>query len=112
VTVVSRDGKITGPEATSALEAPARRGGVEVPPRAMSGTQATELGTVYALDELREIGQAARRSGLYVHMDGARLANAVAHLDCTPAQATWQVGVDILSFGGTKNGGLLAEAIV
>jgi threonine aldolase len=112
VTVPSRDGKMTSGEVASALESPARRGGAEVPPRAVSVTQATELGTVYALDEMRAIGQAARQRGLYVQMDGARLANAVAHLGCTPAQATWQAGVDILSFGGTKNGALLAEAIV
>ena len=76
--------------------------------RVVSLTQSTELGTVYSLEELRALTGFARAHGLYVHMDGARLANAVASLGCRPAEAV--AGVDILSFGGTKNGAMLAEA--
>lgn len=81
-------------------------------PAAVSVTQATEFGTVYRLDELRAIGEVARAAGLKLHMDGARFANALARLGCTPAEMTWRAGVDLLSFGATKNGGLNAEAIV
>ena len=79
-------------------------------PRALSLTQSTELGTVYSLAELRELTAFARVHGLYVHMDGARIANAVASLGCAPAEVV--AGVDILSFGGTKNGAMVAEAAV
>ena len=82
-------------------------------PSAISVTQATEHGTIYQLNELGEIGQIARdKNGLKLHMDGARFANALATLGCSPADATWRRGVDILSFGATKNGGLSADAIV
>lgn len=81
-------------------------------PAAVSVTQATEQGTVYRVDELRAIGEAARAAGLKVHMDGARFANALATLGCMPAEMTWRAGVDILSFGATKNGAMNAEAIV
>ena len=81
-------------------------------PRALSITQATEVGTVYSLDELRALIAEARRSGLRVHMDGARFANAVASLNVSPAEATWKSGVDVLCFGGTKNGLAVGEAVV
>ncbi len=81
-------------------------------PDAISVTQATEAGTVYRLDELGRIGEIARRHRVRLHMDGARFANAVATLGCSPAEMTWRAGVDILSFGVTKNGGMNAEAIV
>jgi threonine aldolase len=83
-----------------------------VKPSAVSVTQATELGTVYALDELEVLTAAARRHGLPVHMDGARFANALVHLGCSPAEATWKAGIDVLSFGASKNGALAAEAVV
>jgi threonine aldolase len=83
-----------------------------VPPRAVSITQGTEASTVYTLAEVRAIVEVARARRLRVHMDGARLANAVARLGCTPAEATWKAGVDILSFGVTKNGALAADAVV
>ena len=73
-------------------------------PRALSITQATEVGTVYSLDELRTLTAEARRCGLRVHMEGSRFANAVASLNVSPAEATWKSGVDVLCFGGTKNG--------
>lgn len=81
-------------------------------PRALSLTQSTELGTVYTPDEVRALCDVAHANGLYVHMDGARIANAVVSLDCHPADITVRAGVDILSFGGTKNGALAAEAVV
>ena len=81
-------------------------------PRALSLTQATEAGTVYSPDELRALTDAARRHDLRVHMDGARFANAVAGLGVTPKEITWQAGVDVLSFGGTKNGMAIGEAVV
>jgi threonine aldolase len=81
-------------------------------PRAMSLTQATELGAVYSPDELRVLTDHAHGLGLKVHMDGARFANAVAALGCAPAQMAGRAGVDVLSFGGTKNGLPFGEAIV
>lgn len=81
-------------------------------PRLLSLTQATELGTVYTPDEVAALAAAAHRDGLRVHMDGARLANALATLDCAPADITWRAGVDLVSFGATKNGAMLAEALV
>ncbi len=81
-------------------------------PDAISITQATEAGTVYRLDELRRIAEIARRHDVTLHMDGARFANALATLDCTPADMTWRAGVGILSFGATKNGCMSTEAIV
>jgi len=81
-------------------------------PVAINLTQATDLGAVYKLDEIRALTAIARANGLKVHMDGARFANAVARLGCSPAEATWKAGIDILSFGMTKNGGLMTDAIV
>ena len=83
-----------------------------VQPRALSITQATELGTVYTPAELTALSALAHERGLKVHMDGARFANAVASLGCAPADITWRAGVDVLSFGATKNGALTAEAVV
>ena len=83
-----------------------------VQPAALSLTQATERGTVYDLDRLRELIGVAREHGLRVHMDGARFGNAVARLACAPADVTWRLGVDVLSFGATKNGAMAAEAVV
>lgn len=81
-------------------------------PDAVSITQASEYGTVYSRDELAAIGACARAAGIRFHMDGARLANALVTLGCSPAEMTWRAGVDILSFGATKNGAMGAEAIV
>jgi threonine aldolase len=81
-------------------------------PTALSLTQASECGTVYRPEEIVELTRMARRRGLVCHMDGARFANAVAHLGVSPAEITWKAGIDILSFGGTKNGCWCAEAIV
>lgn len=79
---------------------------------AVSITQATETGSVHSLDEIGQIGEICRRHRLRLHMDGARFANALVSLGCTPAEMTWKAGVDVLSFGATKNGVLGAEAIV
>jgi threonine aldolase len=84
----------------------------QVQPHAISITNATEYGLVYAPDEVRAIGDLAKARGLGLHMDGARFANAVAHLGCSPADVTWRAGVDALSFGFVKNGGMSAEALV
>ena len=83
-----------------------------VQPAVVSLTQPTESGTVYRAAELAEIASTAHARGLKVHMDGARFANAVAFLRCHPADITWRAGVDVLSFGATKNGALGAEAVV
>jgi threonine aldolase len=81
-------------------------------PMAVSITQATEAGTIHSLDDIDMIAKVAGEFGLPLHMDGARFANALAALDATPAEMTWKRGVDILSFGGTKNGCWCAEAVV
>ena len=81
-------------------------------PRVVSLTQATEVGTVYTPDEIKAVWAKAKSSGLRIHMDGARFANAVASLGCAPKEITWQAGVDVLCFGGTKNGMAVGEAVV
>ena len=81
-------------------------------PVAVNLVQATDLGAVYSVAEIQRISALAREKNLTVHMDGARFANALAYLGCTPAEMTWKAGVDILSLGVTKNGGLLSDAIV
>jgi len=90
-----------------------RRKDIHYPkPKALSITQSTELGTLYSLDELQRVGEVARELELRVHMDGARFANAVAGLGVAPKELTWQVGVDVLTFGGTKNGLAVGEAVI
>ena len=112
VTLPAPDGRIAPAQIESAM-ARARDGGVHhVMPEAASITQSTEWGTVYDPDQVGAIGAACRGHGLHLHMDGARFANALAHLDCSPADLTWRAGVDALSFGATKNGALAAEAVV
>ena len=81
-------------------------------PSAASLTQATDLGSVYTLDQIRAVAEVAKGRSLKLHMDGARFANALARLGCSPAEATWRSGIDIMSFGATKNGGALCDAIV
>lgn len=81
-------------------------------PRALSVTQATEFGAVYRREELAAIAEFARARKMHVHMDGARFANAVAHLKCSPPEITWRLGIDILCFGGTKNGLAAGELLV
>jgi threonine aldolase len=83
-----------------------------VQPAALSLTQATELGTAYRAPDIAQLAALAHARGLKVHMDGARFANALEFLGCHPADITWRAGVDVLSFGATKNGALAAEAVV
>lgn len=105
-------GKITAEVLDAAVGSVAPGRIHHVKPAAVSITQATETGTVYGLDEVRQISKVCRDRGLRLHMDGARFANAVATLGCSPAEATWKAGVEALSFGGTKNGALTLEAVV
>lgn len=81
-------------------------------PRAVYISQVSELGTVYTIAEVRDIADLLHAHGMYLHMDGARLANACAFLDCTMKQLTVDAGVDVLSFGGTKNGMMMGEAVI
>ncbi len=83
-----------------------------VQPAVLSLTQSTELGTLYTPAEIAALSETAHAHGMKVHMDGARFANALAHLDASPAEVTWRSGVDVLSFGATKNGALGAEAVL
>ncbi|HWS10718.1 MAG TPA: low specificity L-threonine aldolase [Xanthobacteraceae bacterium] len=79
---------------------------------ALSLTQASEAGTIYRIDEIAALSEIAHARSLAVHMDGARFANALVRLNTTPAQMTWQSGIDVLSFGATKGGALAAEAVI
>ena len=81
-------------------------------PCVISVAQATEFGTVYTRDEIAAITELARANGLFVHMDGARFANAIASLNCAPRTITWEIGVDVLCFGGTKNGTAAGELVI
>ncbi len=105
-------GKLTPASLESAL-AGAGIGSVHrVQPAVLSLSQATECGTLYSPDDVTALCDMAHRAGMAVHMDGARFANAVARLGCTPAELTWKAGVDVLALGGTKGGCLAAEAVV
>jgi threonine aldolase len=104
--------KITAEALTGTIANLGRRVPHNAPVHALSLTQSTELGLVYSVDELQALCAIARTHGAGVHMDGARFANAVAALGCSPAEITWKAGVDVLSFGTTKGGGLACEAII
>ncbi len=106
------DGKIAPQQLRDAVAFAAGIGIHHVKPSAVSLTQSTEWGTVYAVSEVAAIKQVAEEFHLPMHMDGARFANALVHLGCSPAEATWKSGVDVLSLGATKNGALCAEAVV
>ena len=106
----SVDGKLT-PD--SIHELATKRSDIHYPkPRAVTVTQPTETGRVYTIEELRAISAICKRHGLLLHMDGARFANACASLGCSPADMTWRSGVDVLCFGGTKNGMAVGEAVL
>ena len=106
----SPDGKLTP---AAIREIAGKRSDIHYPkPRVVTITQPTETGQVYSQDEVREISAVCRELGLRLHMDGARFANACAHLGCEPADITWKAGVDVLCFGGTKNGMAVGEAIL
>ena len=100
------------PDTVRGLLAGIRNDVHQIQPHALSITNATEYGAVYSPDQVAALGVICRDHGLGFHMDGARFANAVAHLGCSPADVTWRAGVDALSFGFTKNGGMNAEALV
>ncbi|MCS1407683.1 MAG: Low specificity L-threonine aldolase [Verrucomicrobia subdivision 3 bacterium] len=108
--VTGENGKMS-PDAIE--ECVKRRTDIHYPkPKVVTVTQSTELGTVYTVDELQAIGCRAKYLGLKLHMDGARFANAVASLNVAPKEITWQSGVDVLCFGGTKNGTPVGDAVV
>jgi threonine aldolase len=108
--VATEHGKLT-PDDVGRWEA--RRGDDHFPqPRLVSITQATELGTVYTVDETRAIAEVTHRLGMLLHIDGARLANAAAALDASLGEISTEAGVDVVSFGGTKNGLMFGEAVV
>ena len=112
VTFQGPGAKLRPGELASVLERPVKGVVHHVQPAAVSITQATEAGTVYTPDELRALAEIAREHALAVHMDGSRFANAVAFLGCSPAELSWRAGIDVLSFGATKNGAIGAEAVV
>jgi threonine aldolase len=112
VTLPGADAKLDAAGLAAALAAGGAGDVHHVQPAAVSLTQATECGTLYTAAELRAIAEVARAHKLKLHMDGARFANAVAALDCAPADITWRAGIDVLSFGATKNGAMGAEAVV
>jgi len=110
IPIPTKDGKLTVP----AVRAGYHGIGVEhhVQPRVISITQATEVGTVYKPGEIRQLAQFAHNNGLFIHADGARIANAAAALGLGLRQATRDLGIDVLSFGATKNGAMGAEAVI
>jgi threonine aldolase len=111
VPIAGAHAKLTPDAVQRALAA--YRGGVHSPkPSAISITEASERGTVYTAKEIAALGELARAEGMALHMDGARFANALAHLGCAPADIAWRAGVDALSFGASKNGALCAEAVI
>jgi threonine aldolase len=105
-------GRIDPESLARALAVTAGRSVHNVQKGALTITNATEAGSVYGPDEVATLAGMARAAGVPVHIDGARFANALVTLGCTPAELTWKAGVDALSFGGTKNGLLGAEAVV
>jgi threonine aldolase len=105
-------GRIAPETLQCALGAGSWGGPHHVSPSVLSLSQATEAGTIYRPEEIRELAEIAHARGMSVHVDGARLGNALARLNASPAQATWMAGVDVLSFGATKGGTLAAEAVI
>jgi len=113
LTLIGGEGaKVDADALTAKLAAAAPHGIHNVQPGALSITQASELGALYSPDQTARLAAIAHAAGVPVHMDGTRFANAVARLGCTPAEASWKAGVDILCLGATKNGALAAEAVI
>ena len=110
ITIDGQNGKLN----TDELKKNIRGTGIvhNTQPSSVSITQSCETGVVYKLDEIEKISEIAKENNMKIHMDGARFSNAVASLNKTPAQVSWKLGVDVLTFGGTKNGCLDAEAII
>jgi len=110
--VADENAKMTPATLRAAMDAEETRG-VHGPQRGpVSITQVTEKGTVYTLDELKALTDVAHEFGVTTHLDGARFANAVVALGCTPAEMTWKAGIDCVCFGGTKNGLMGVEAVI
>ena len=110
VTLNGVKGKITAEELDQAISG---KGIVHhTQPSSVSITQVCETGEVYQLDEIKKISEVTHKHNLSIHMDGARFANALVSLNATPAEMTWKSGIDVLSFGATKNGCIAAEAII
>jgi threonine aldolase len=112
LTLLSGEGAKVSPEAVEEACARVRPDVHQVQPAALSITNATEYGLSYRPGEVAALGEVARRRGLGFHMDGARFANAIAFTGANPADVTWRAGVDVLSFGFVKNGGMSAEALI
>jgi threonine aldolase len=110
--LASGEGAKLTPQSVADLLATVRDDVHQTQPAALSMTNATEYGLVYTPEETAVLGRLCSDRGLGFHLDGARFANAVASLGCTPADLSWRAGVDILSFGFVKNGGLSAEALI
>ena len=106
------DGGRLTPDAVKAALAHFVHGPHQVKPQALSMSNATEAGCVYHPAAVRSLCAVAKEAGLKVHLDGARLANALVHAGCTPAEMTWRAGVDVLCLGATKNGAMMAEAVI
>src|SRR3954452_6064691 len=105
-------GKISAATLRTSLEGGAWGGPHHVTPAVLSLSQATEAGTIYRVAEIKELADNAHKHGAAVHVDGARLGNALARMNVSPAEATWKAGVDALSFGATKGGAMGAEAVL
>lgn len=112
VPLPGQDGKLSADALAAAVDVAGAHGVHNVKPSVVSITQATECGTSYSIKEVQAIAEVCQSRQLPLQMDGARFANAVAWLGCTPADITWKSGVDLLSFGATKNGAVTAEAVV
>ena len=112
VSVAGKNGKLEPTALESAIRANEGHGVHSYKPSALSLTQATEAGTLYSIDEIRALCDFAHAMGMKTHMDGARFGNAVASLGCHPAELTVEAGIDMLSFGASKNGCMAAEALV
>jgi threonine aldolase len=112
VEIPGASGKLSASELKLCLKR-ARAGDVHhTQPAVVSLSQATECGTVYSVSEIGAIAEIARSHKMKLHMDGARFANALAHLHCTPAESSWKAGVDVMALGATKNGAMAAEVII
>lgn len=112
IALPSADGRLAAAEIAPRVMTAGEHGVHVTQPHAISITQSTEWGAVYGLEEIRAIGRQAADLGLTLHMDGARFANALVSLGCSPAEMTWKSGVTALSFGATKNGAMAAEAVI
>lgn len=110
--IQGQQGKIDLDLLEQTLEATGTHGEHECLPSSISITQSTEAGTLYSLEELQRFNKIKQKHNLYLHMDGSRIANALASLKCPIADMTWKKGIDLLSFGATKNGAMIAEALI